>query len=169
MSETRKLAAILVADVVGYSRPAGARRGSYGLHRTNASAPEDMALMLKSAISAVAFGAAFLAAGGAYAFEGRYVAGDRVYRQELTIKKRADGRFDVTAVVGTKGCSGFIDARGAAEGEMLKAEVEFDGGTCVLTLRRTKMGVRVEAENCESFHGASCEFDGDYRKRGVAR
>ena len=126
-------------------------------------------MVLKSAISAVAFGAAFLAAHGAFAFEGRYVAGDRAYRQELTIKKRADGRFDVTAVVGTEGCSGFIDARGAADGDMLKAEAEFDGGTCVLTLRRTKTGVRVEAENCESFHGASCEFDGDYRKRGIVR
>ena len=112
---------------------------------------------------------AFLAAHGAFAFEGRYVAGDRAYRQELTIKKRADGRFDVTAVVGTEGCSGFIDARGAADGDMLKAEAGFDGGTCVLTLRRTRTGVRVEAENCESFHGASCEFDGDYRKRGIVR
>ena len=125
--------------------------------------------MLKSAISAVAFGAAFLAAHDAFAFEGRYVAGDRAYRQELTIKKRADGRFDVTAVVGTQGCSGFIDARGAADGDIMKAEAEFDGENCVLTLRRIKTGVRVEAENCESFHGASCEFDGDYRKRGIVR
>jgi hypothetical protein len=121
--------------------------------------------MLKSAICA----GAFLAAHGAFAFEGHYVAGDTAYGQELTIKKRADGRFDVTAVVGTEGCSGFIDARGAADGYLLKAEAEFDGGTCVLTLRRTKTGVRVEAENCESFHGASCEFDGDYRKRGIVR
>jgi hypothetical protein len=125
--------------------------------------------VLKSATSAVVFGAAFLAAHGAFAFEGRYVAGDRAYRQELTIKKRGDGRFDVTAVVGTEGCSGLVDARGAADGGIMKAEAEFDGGTCVLTLRRTKTGVRVEAENCESFHGASCEFDGDYRRRSIAR
>ena len=39
--------------------------------------------------SAVAFAAAFLAADGALAFEGRYVAGDKAYRQELEIKKRA--------------------------------------------------------------------------------
>jgi hypothetical protein len=121
--------------------------------------------MLKSTTSAVLFGAAFLAAHGAFAFEGRYVAGDRAYRQDLTIKKRADGRFDVTAVVGTEGCTGLVDARGAADGDMLKAEAEFDGGICVLKLRRTKTGVGVQAENCEFFHGASCEFDGDYRKR----
>jgi hypothetical protein len=96
--------------------------------------------MLKSAISPIVFAAALLAAQGAFAFEGRYVAGDRTYRQELTIKKRADGRFDVTAVVGTEGCSGFIDARGAADGDIMKAEAEFDGQTCVLTLRRIKNG-----------------------------
>jgi hypothetical protein len=137
MSETRKLAAILVADVVGYSRLAGA----------------------------VLFGAAVLAAHGAFAFEGHYVAGDKAYRQDLTIKKRPDGRFDVSAVVGAEGCSGLVDARGAVEGDVLKAEAGFDGGTCVLALRRTKMGVSVQSENCEFFHGASCDFDGDYRKR----
>jgi hypothetical protein len=121
--------------------------------------------MLKSTTSAVLFGAGLLAAHGAFAFEGRYVAGDRAYRQELTIKKRADGRFDITAVVGTEGCSGLVDARGAADGDMLKAEAEFDGGTCVLALRLTKTGVNVQAQNCDFFHGASCEFDGDYRKR----
>ena len=115
--------------------------------------------------SAAVFGAAFLAAHGAFAFEGRYVAGDRAYRQELTIKKRADGRFDVTAVVGTGDCSGVVDARGATDNDTLKAEAKFDGGTCVLKLRRTNTGVSVKAENCDFFHGASCEFDGDYRKR----
>ena len=120
---------------------------------------------MKSTTSAVLFGAAFLAAHGAFAFEGRYVAGDKAYRQDLTIKKLPDGRFDVTAVVGTEGCSGLVDASGAADGDMLKAEAGFDGGTCVLKLRRTKTGVSVQAENCDFFHGASCEFDGDYRKR----
>jgi hypothetical protein len=42
--------------------------------------------MLKSRRSAVAFAAAFLAADGALAFEGRYVAGDKAYRQELEIR-----------------------------------------------------------------------------------
>ena len=120
--------------------------------------------MLKST-TAVVLGAAFMAAHAAFGFEGRYVAGDKTYRQELTIKKRADGRFDVTAVVGTEGCSGSVDARGAADGDRLKAEAEFDGGTCVLKLRRTKTGVSIQANNCDFFHGASCDFDGDYRKR----
>jgi hypothetical protein len=136
-----------------------------GLIERNAGVPEDRALMLKTMTSAAVFGAAFLAAHAALAFEGRYVAGDKAYRQDLTITKRADGGFDVTAVVGTEGCSGLIDARGAAHGDMLKAEAGFEGGTCVLALRRTKSGVKVQAENCASFHGASCEFDGDYRKR----
>jgi hypothetical protein len=110
MTAARRLAAILVADVVGYSR----------------------------LIGAVLFGAAILAAHGAFAFEGHYVAGDRAYRQDLTIKKRADGRFDVSAVVGTEGCTGLVDARGAVEGDALKAEAGFDGGTCVLALARKR-------------------------------
>jgi hypothetical protein len=67
---------------------------------------------------------------GAFAFEGRYVAGDKSYRQELTIRKRADGRFNVTAVVGTEGCSGIIEnAVGAADGDTLKAKGEEDDET----------------------------------------
>jgi hypothetical protein len=137
MNEIRKIAAILVADAVGYGQ----------------------------LIGPVLFGAATLAAHGAFAFEGHYVAGDRAYRQELTIKKRADGRFDVSAVVGTEGCTGLVDARGAVEGDALKAEAGFEGGTCVLAVRRTKTGVSVHTRNCQFFHGASCDFDGDYRKR----
>ncbi|HZZ61809.1 MAG TPA: hypothetical protein VFE63_11630 [Roseiarcus sp.] len=119
------------------------------------------------AISALAFGAAILAAEAAFAFEGRYAAGDKSYRQELTIAKRADGRFNVTAVVGTEGCSGIIDnAVGAADGDMLKAEGKEGDETCVLVLRRTKQGVSLDEEDgCIDFHGPSCEFSGDYRKR----
>ena len=120
--------------------------------------------MLRSRGSAVAFAAAFLSAHAAFAFEGRYVAGDKAYRQELEIKKRADGGFDLTAIVGTEGCSGYVDARGAENGDALRAEA-LEDKTCVLAISRTKMGVRVQAENCESFHGPSCDFEGDYRKR----
>jgi len=120
--------------------------------------------MLKSGTSAVAFCAAFLAAHGASAFEGRYAGGDKAYRQKLTIAKRADGGFDVTAVVGTEGCSGFVNARGAAENDILKTEA-LEDKTCVLAIRHTKAGITVQSEHCESFHGASCDFEGDYRKR----
>ena len=120
-----------------------------------------------SAVAALAFGMAISAAQGAFAFEGRYVAGDKSYRQELTITKRADGRFSVTAVVGTEGCSGIVEnAVGVADGDMLKAEGKQDNKTCVLVLYRRKKGVSLEeAENCTYFHGASCEFSGDYRKK----
>lgn len=118
--------------------------------------------MLKGATSVVALAAALLAAPGAFAFEGRYAGGDRTYRQDLTIKKRADGRFDV---VGTEGCSGLVEARGEASGDALKAKAVFDGGTCILSIRRAKSGVPVQTENCEFFHGAACDFDGDYHRR----
>ena len=120
--------------------------------------------MLKSTASAIVFGAAFLAAHGAFAFEGRYVAGDKAYRQELVIKKRADGGFNASAVVGTEGCSGYVDARGEANGDTLKVEA-LEDKTCILAIRRTKTGVAVQPENCESFHGPSCDFEGDYRER----
>ena len=123
--------------------------------------------MSTSTISAFVFGAAFLAGHAAFAFEGRYVAGSRDYRQQLTITKRGDGRFDVTAVVGTDGCSGEVaDALGVADGATLKAEAKEDSYTCVLVIRRTKKGVSVEeGDGCLNFHGPSCEVAGDYRKR----
>jgi hypothetical protein len=70
--------------------------------------------MLKPRRSAVAFAAAFLAAHGALAFEGRYIKGDKANRQELEIKKRAEGGFDLTAVVEAEDCRGYVDARGEA-------------------------------------------------------
>ena len=120
---------------------------------------------MKFASSAIALAATLLAAHGAFAFEGRYVAGDKTYRQNLTVKKRAGGGFDVAAAVGTGGCAGEVEAQGVADGDTLKAEARFDGGICVLSLRRRKAGVSLTADNCTFFHGASCDFDGDYRKR----
>jgi hypothetical protein len=123
--------------------------------------------MPKLTTSAFLFGAAFLTAGAALAFEGRYVAGSKDYRQELVIKRLADGRFNVTAVVGTEGCSGLVsDAIGTADGDLLKAEAKEDNYTCVLEVRRTAKGVSVkEGGGCLTFHGPSCEVSGDYRKR----
>jgi hypothetical protein len=96
-----------------------------------------------------------------------FVAGSNAYSQELEITRRSDGSFDISAVVGTQGCAGSIDARGAADGENLKAQANTDdNATCILELRRTKKGVRVdEGDNCSLFHGASCGFTGDYRKK----
>jgi hypothetical protein len=121
---------------------------------------------MATATSALVFGGAFLVAHGAFAFEGRYVAGSKDYRQELTIKKRADGRFAVTAVVGTEGCSGLVsDALGAANGDTLKVEVKQDHYVCTHVLRRTNKGVSVQDDQCLDFHGPSREFAGVYRKR----
>jgi hypothetical protein len=121
--------------------------------------------MRKGLLRAAALGAALLAAGAAAAFEGRYVAGSKAYSQELRITKRADGRFGVTADVATRGCAGEVEAVGAGDGDTLKAEAKFDNETCALTLRRTRKGVSVEEDHCLPFHGAACEFSGDYRKK----
>ncbi len=115
--------------------------------------------------------AGLAAAKAAPAFEGRYVGGawskaTKQYSQSLDIKRRGDGRFSVDAVVGTPDCSGVLEAIGAAEGDALKASEKQDNETCALTIRRTKTGVSVEeGDSCLSFHGASCEYRGDYRRR----
>ncbi len=116
---------------------------------------------------AAAVVAALLPASGAAAstFEGTYVAGSKSYAQELRITKRADGRLDVKAEVGARACTGEVEASGTADGDVLKAEARDGNETCTLTLRRTKKGLRVEEDNCSLFHGAACEFSGDYRKR----
>jgi len=106
-------------------------------------------------------------------FAGRYERGVAMghgqgwYSQELEITKLPDGSFGVSVDVGWQGCAGRIDARGAADGDRLKAQAKSDDNTtCVLDLRRTKSGVSIEeGENCSYFHGASCEFSGAYRKR----
>jgi hypothetical protein len=100
-------------------------------------------------------------------FVGRYVAVSQAYSQELEITKLPNGSFDISVVVGTQGCAGAIRARGVADGESLEAQAKTDdNATCILELRRTNKGVRVdEGNNCSYFHGASCEFTGDYRKK----
>jgi hypothetical protein len=123
--------------------------------------------MSKLTRSVFVFCAASLASEAASAFEGRYIAGSKDYRQELVIKRLADGRFNVTATVGTEGCSGLVaDAIGSADGDTLKAEAKEDNYTCVLEVRRTMKGVSVkEGDGCLAFHGPSCEVSGDYRKK----
>lgn len=97
-------------------------------------------------------------------FAGRYEGGAGRYGQELEITKLPDGSFEVSINVGTQGCAGSIDARGAADGDRLKAQESDDNRTCLLDLRRTKNGVSVdEGENCFYFHGPSCDFSGAYR------
>ncbi|WP_424360391.1 hypothetical protein [Methylocystis parvus] len=108
---------------------------------------------------------ALVAASGAAAFEGRYVAGSKRYAQDLVVAKRADGRFGVKAEVATSGCMGEFEGVGALAGDALVAEAKFENETCALTLRRTKKGVSVEEDHCLPFHGAACEFSGAYRKR----
>lgn len=129
--------------------------------------------MLKVLTTILALLALSLAAFGANAktarsFAGSYVGGERNYVQDLTITKRKDGGFDIKVGVGTPGCTGSMDARGVAEGDLLKARArsgDGDEGSCVFEVRRTEKGVRVEADACGYFHGAACDFNGDYREK----
>jgi hypothetical protein len=102
------------------------------------------------------------------AFEGRYRAGGGGYNQELTIKKRSAGSYDVVLVVGTEGCSGYFEGIGAIKGAELAATSPPPADPddkCVIDVSRHGAALDVTESGCVSFHGASCEFTGRYKKR----
>jgi hypothetical protein len=101
------------------------------------------------------------------AFEGRYRAGWRDYRQELTIKRQDAGRYGVELVVGTEGCSGYFEGIGRVEGATLIARSPPPADPedkCVVSISRNGRKLEVSEDHC-TWHGASCEFAGTYNKR----
>jgi hypothetical protein len=101
------------------------------------------------------------------AFEGRYRAGSQGYRQELTIKKQGADSYNVEFVVGTEGCSGYFDGIGRVEGTTLVVRTPPPADPddkCVVFISRKGAKLEVMEDNC-SWHGASCEFSGTYKRR----
>jgi hypothetical protein len=101
------------------------------------------------------------------AFEGRYRADARGYDQELIIRRRGAESYNVTLVVRTEGCSGFFEGAGRVEGATLVARPPpiDPNDKCVVSVSRHGAELEVTDDNCASWHGASCEFSGKYRKR----
>jgi hypothetical protein len=102
------------------------------------------------------------------AFEGRYRAGSQGYRQDLTIKRRDADSYNVELGVGTEGCSGYLDGIGRVEGATLvvRSPPPADpDDKCVVAISRKGVKLDVTEDNCNYWHGASCEFSGIYKKR----
>jgi hypothetical protein len=101
------------------------------------------------------------------AFEGRYRAGDKSYRQELTIKNQGADSYHVEFVVGTEGCSGYFEGTGRLKGAALAVTMPPPPDPlerCTVSISRKGSGLEVTEDDC-TMHGASCEFAGTYRKR----
>jgi hypothetical protein len=145
---------------------AGERRASHERPFGGATLPvKGRDALTPSRIALVMTLVAALFPSGASAFEGRYLAGSKSYSQEIEIKKSGDGSYNVEASVATRACAGEFNGAGPVTGDILRATAELEKDRCTLILRRTKTGVSVEEENCLPFHGAACDFTGDYRKR----
>lgn len=106
----------------------------------------------------------FLAiATSALAFEGAYTG---VYDgQSLKISKNSANRYSLSFEVSVPGCLGDVKLKGKAKGKSLIAVIKEDDNICTFTVTRTSSGVRVKEDNCFYYHGASCEFQGEYNLR----
>jgi hypothetical protein len=101
------------------------------------------------------------------AFEGRYRAGDKTYRQNLTIKKQGADSYHVEFVVGTEGCSGYFEGTGRVQGATLVVGMPPPPDPlerCTVSILRKGSKLEVKEDDC-TMHGASCEFAGTYKKR----
>jgi hypothetical protein len=100
-------------------------------------------------------------------FAGTYTFSKDGYRQQADIARTAIG-YSVSLVVGTEGCSGSFDGAGAVAGGKLIAHAtdpDFPDDKCRIEISRTAHGITVDENDCQTWHGPSCGFDGTLRKR----
>ena len=103
----------------------------------------------------------------ASAFEGTY----ETDHQSLKIRKEPGTKYEIKIDIGVRGCAGgivapatvkdgkLVSTRGHTPGDLMQTEA------CRLTVAKTKKGVRVDEDGCRYFHGAACEFSGDYVRK----
>ena len=109
-----------------------------------------------------------LQAGPSLAFEGEYRAGTQRYQQTMTIKKAGADGYSVELVVGARGCTGYFDGVGRVETGRLIAKSPPPAeplDKCVVSISRKGSKLDVTTEDCNYWHGGSCEFRGLYGKR----
>jgi hypothetical protein len=100
-------------------------------------------------------------------FAGKYTFSKDGYRQQADIARTAAG-YSVSIVVGTEGCSGAFDGVGAVQTGKLIAHAtdpDFPDDKCRIEISRTAHGIAVDENDCQTWHGPSCGFDGTLRKR----
>lgn len=85
---------------------------------------------------------------------------------EFTLESRG-GKAHLDFGVGLPGCSGAIEGDGAIKDNVFTYTTKVEGQEepCTLTITFSgKSAASVESEHCGYFHGASCEFDGEYKR-----
>jgi hypothetical protein len=87
------------------------------------------------------------------------------YMGELTLAPRA-GKIHLEFLIGIPGCTGSIEGDGKLEKNVFTYSVPVEGqdDPCVLTITFDRRNATVASEHCSYFHGATCEFDGKYRR-----
>jgi len=98
----------------------------------------------------------------AHAFEGRY----RTLGGSMTIRPAGAGVLKVDIEIGSRSCVGVISARGRPQGDRLVAEAKEYDDICRLDIRRRGRALTItESGSCAHFHGANCNYSGDYTPR----
>lgn len=103
-----------------------------------------------------------------FGFEGKYLVGDEDYHQFLDVEKSPDGRYGVRFDVSNRGCEGKLEGRGAvSNGALVIRPREPYGASdkCVVRAKRVGASLSVKEKGCLAWHGAACDFEGDYEPR----
>jgi hypothetical protein len=106
---------------------------------------------------------ALAAAAPAAAFEGSYNGG--YAGQTLVAKKTGPKTYALSFSVAIEGCAGGVDLNGKAKGKTLVATIKEDDNLCTITLKKTSRGLSVTEDGCLYYHGASCDFEGQYTRK----
>ena len=101
----------------------------------------------------------------AMAFEGHYLNKRGGMEQEATITRRPGGDYKVVLDVAVRGCTGAFEGVGAKIKGGLLAQNHAPDDACKITIRKTRNGIAVKEDACSYWHGAACEFSGNYRKK----
>lgn len=85
----------------------------------------------------------------------------------LFLRDKGNGGYFVSMAMGSRNCAGSVRGHATARGDTLTLRVrdEPDLPICVLTLRRSGRTITVSEQDCISFHGASCAFDGTLTRK----
>jgi hypothetical protein len=84
----------------------------------------------------------------------------------VRITPRGRGRYHLAIDIAANGCAGQAQGLGEAAGDRLVFSIpnhDYEG-QCRITFRRAGARYRVDADNCQEWHGFACAFEGTARK-----
>ncbi|QBM77410.1 SHOCT domain-containing protein [Sphingomonas sp. AAP5] len=103
---------------------------------------------------------------------GRYQGKTENANATMTIKNRPGGKVFVDLGVGSPRCLGGISFNAVPNGNLISHREPYDAESqqsCKMTLVRNGLRVVVEENECSSFHGFECSFNGTLAKRYASR